>query len=386
MKFEYTCGTGTVWDQSIFACNYPSAVNGKCRQNQPQTGAGDGQSSSTSSPVDGQPTQAPQSGSCSQDGFIGDSKNCSKFYRCVANAQGGFIKYEFSCGKDTVWDQQSLTCNYPWAVQGNCSNQSPATTSSTPGNPTGSTPPPTISGTTPTTTSGTTPPTTSGTTPPTTSGTTPPSTSGSTQAPNIESTTEGSGTHMEPCPVGQLEGDQIALVCPTGFRRHPKYCNLFYQCTSNKNHEYKVLVLNCPQGTIYDDRKIQCLPQNETSQTCTGQIAQPSLYRKMDINAIAPVQVSTQKALCPHEGSHEMEHTECSQQFVKCKRSYRKMEGFLYRCPDGFAYWQISRQCERTSKLLHCDGYTLPRSKWEIPVESVDVSYRRRKDLAHLPL
>lgn len=97
---------------------------------------------------------------------------------------------------------------------------------------------------------------------------------------------------MEPCPIGQLEGDQVALICPTGFRRHPKYCNLFYQCTKNQNnHDYKILVLSCPEGTIYDDKKIQCLPPNET-QTCKGEIATSRLYRWLDDNSLPPVSPS----------------------------------------------------------------------------------------------
>ncbi|KAJ8956672.1 hypothetical protein NQ318_014027 [Aromia moschata] len=105
-----------------------------------------------------------------------------------------------------------------------------------------------------------------------------------------DSTTEPpTGSTMEPCPIGQLEGEQVALICPTGFRRHPKYCNLFYQCTKGtNNHDYKILVLSCPDGTLYDDEKIQCLPQNET-RTCTGEIATDKLYKMLDDSSMPPV-------------------------------------------------------------------------------------------------
>lgn len=107
-----------------------------------------------------------------------------------------------------------------------------------------------------------------------------------------DGTTPPPGSTMEPCPIGELEGDQIALVCPTGFRRHPKYCNLFYQCTKEDNsHDYKILVLSCPNGLIYDNDKIQCLPQNQT-QTCNGQIASGTLYRKLNDNSLPPVSFS----------------------------------------------------------------------------------------------
>lgn len=43
-------------------------------------------------------------------------------YRCVSNGQNGYTRYEFSCGPGTVWDVNSVTCNYPSAVSGNCHN------------------------------------------------------------------------------------------------------------------------------------------------------------------------------------------------------------------------------------------------------------------------
>lgn len=104
----------------------------------------------------------------------------------------------------------------------------------------------------------------------------------------VDSTTYSPETSA-PCPIGQLEGNQIPLVCPTGFRRHPKYCNLFYQCTkSNSNHDFKILVLSCPEGTIYDDRRIQCLPLDE-AESCKGQIAQNSFYKMLSDNSLPPV-------------------------------------------------------------------------------------------------
>lgn len=76
------------------------------------------------------------------------------------------------------------------------------------------------------------------------------------------------------CTNEELEGDQFQLVCPTGFKRHPKYCNLFYQCTVDpQTYNMKVLVLSCPNETVYDSRKIQCLPTEETEEECKGELA-----------------------------------------------------------------------------------------------------------------
>ena len=350
---------------------------------------------------------------------MGDTRNCKKFYRCVNNGNGGFTRYEFVCGPNTVWDPDAITCNYPHASkreecrnyveqpQNTSSTNCPDGTNTTPGSTTESTtsgtesPTTDISGSTGGTTNteqstpsntgtdNTTPASTIGESSTTntipestpgstiTDGTTPGSTvtdgttggtdstsqstvtdnttpgtgtatdnttpgtgtatdnttpgtgtvtdnttpgtgtapgEGTTSGGGTESTTAGTdgstGTDIStttlgttggesttdssqsttaPCPIGQLEGDQIALVCPTGFRRHPKYCNLFYQCTKNPdNHDFKILVLSCPEGTIYDDEKIQCLPQNETTM-CNGQIAQSSFYKTLTDNSLPPV-------------------------------------------------------------------------------------------------
>lgn len=53
----------------------------------------------------------------------------SKFYRCVDNGNGGFIKYEFQCGPGTVWDQEIQGCNHAWAVK-NCGGSLVASDSS----------------------------------------------------------------------------------------------------------------------------------------------------------------------------------------------------------------------------------------------------------------
>lgn len=110
----------------------------------------------------------------------------------------------------------------------------------------------------------------------------------STTESQEQSATTEPGT-MTPCPIGNLTDEQITLVCPTGFRRHPKYCNLFYQCTNEGNMEIKVLVLRCPDNTIFDEKKIQCLPEEGSSQSCTGAKASGRFYRTLEDNALSPV-------------------------------------------------------------------------------------------------
>lgn len=111
---------------------------------------------------------------------------------------------------------------------------------------------------------------------------------GGNQGQSPDSQTTSPAGQSPQCPIGHLEGEQIALVCPTGFRRHPKYCNLFYQCTTSGNFDYKVLVMNCPNGTVYDEKAIQCLPPENAAQ-CSGQTAQTSLLRRLNENSLPPV-------------------------------------------------------------------------------------------------
>lgn len=92
------------------------------------------------------------------------------------------------------------------------------------------------------------------------------------------------------------------------------------------------------------------------------------------------IAVRSTRSLCPAEGFHELEPSACAATFVRCQKSMGgRMEGALYQCPNEFAFWQISRRCERTSKLLNCNGSELRQTKWQIPIEKSNISYRRRK-------
>jgi len=119
----------------------------------------------------------------------------------------------------------------------------------------------------------------------------------STTESQEQTTTQSESTTTEsevaaPCSIGNLTDDQITLVCPTGFRRHPKYCNLFYQCTSEGNMEIKILVLSCPENTIFDEKTIQCLPASRSSQPCTSTTTSTRFYRRLENHALSPVSIS----------------------------------------------------------------------------------------------
>lgn len=60
------------------------------------------------------------------------------------------------------------------------------------------------------------------------------------------------------------------------------------------------------------------------------------------------------------------------------------IEGYMYQCPEGFAYWPTSQRCERANKLEQCQNVNAFESRWEIPVDLINVSYRRRKNAKKL--
>lgn len=76
-----------------------------------------------------------------------------------------------------------------------------------------------------------------------------------TLAPDTTSKKPSNGNSS--CPeVGE---GQALFVCPTGFRRHPQDCNMFYQCTeSPETSHLSIVTFKCPNETIYDEEEILC--------------------------------------------------------------------------------------------------------------------------------
>jgi Chitin binding Peritrophin-A domain len=54
---------------------------------------------------------------CTDEGFFANSNDCHKFYRCVGDEKGGYRKFVFDCGPGTAWDQNLQTCNYEYQVE-----------------------------------------------------------------------------------------------------------------------------------------------------------------------------------------------------------------------------------------------------------------------------
>lgn len=139
---------------------------------------------------------------CVREGFFPNPEDCSKFYRCAVVGLI-LIKYEFSCPPGTLWDDQKITCNFPDQIRnlGTCKFLENLNIAE----------------------------------------------SVKFLTPRIEDSST----------IGDLSRDRFSIVCPSGFRRHSKYCNLFYQCIVN--NEMQVIIFGCPDGTIFDQEKLLCV-------------------------------------------------------------------------------------------------------------------------------
>ncbi|XP_013169407.1 PREDICTED: serine-rich adhesin for platelets-like isoform X2 [Papilio xuthus] len=206
-----------------------------------------------------------------------------------------------------------------------------------------------------------------------TSEATPTSTGSTTE--NTEATTQG-GSTVKDCP--ETEDDQYLYACPTSFKRHPKYCNLFYQCIENNdNHELKIATFNCPNGTIYDESKIQCVEESKAAKKCQGAIAKNRRIKRLNLNSKETISVNENKYGCTGLGHFPFEkNEECSPAILKCEISKRgKLQGFVYRCPDNYVYWSVSRRCEPKLRIAACkysSNQWIGRS--EIPIETKNIA------------
>ncbi|XP_043476187.1 uncharacterized protein LOC122507503 [Leptopilina heterotoma] len=178
------------------------------------------------------------------------------------------------------------------------------------------------------------------------------------------------------CPIASnITDEQVLLVCPTGFKRHPKFCNIIYQCTTHDNSQIKFLTLRCPENTIFDETKIQCVPESESSQPCEGSISHERIHRRSDSKRLLNIKLVSH-AVCPDEGYYPF-HYGCSIAFFKCKRNTRNvLQAYLYKCPPGSVFWTISKSCEKVSWLKTCTSQSFETEKifwenrWDVPTEN----------------
>ena len=90
------------------------------------------------------------------------------------------------------------------------------------------------------------------------------------------------------------------------------------------------------------------------------------------------LQVRSRKSLCPGPGFYPYEN-DCSR-FYRCKVDRRgKLEGFLYECPAGYAFWEISKRCEKIAKVPACSRGQKTVAAGSAPIENRNVGSRKIK-------
>lgn len=102
------------------------------------------------------------------------------------------------------------------------------------------------------------------------------------------------------------------------------------------------------------------------------------LYYKTHYIFLFQIVVTRNVMACPNIGHFPIDKSEeCSTVFLKCEQTKsRKLRGYIYKCPEGFVYWAISRKCESLRKLRDCKR---PFDEWirrhDIPVEKHNVAH-----------
>lgn len=100
---------------------------------------------------------------------------------------------------------------------------------------------------------------------------------GDTTTNTITTTLRPQSNGNSSCPP--VEEGQAHFVCPTGFRRHPQDCGMFYQCTqSPETSHLSIVTFNCPNGTVYDEDAIQCRDRS-SSDNCISKSQNATLLR-----------------------------------------------------------------------------------------------------------
>lgn len=242
------------------------------------------------------------SSDCFDEGFFGVHEDCSKFYRCVSFGTH-FVKYELQCPFGTIWDASVKSCNFRAAIkEKTCIDKSlPVTT----------TPPPTTTTTAPTT------------------------------PPALPDDSD------EDCPFDDIPEHRTGIICPTGFRQHPKYCNMFYQCLSSDNFEMNFTSLVCPDGMVFNMKLLRCEKNEIRSIGCT-------IFEPDDKQDDGRILIHSNLNLCPEEG-RSIYGERCSSRYIECVRDENgNLEGYLLTCPHGQMYSRVRDQCRPNSNFHHC--------------------------------
>lgn len=414
-KYEYLCGDGTVWDQSIEACNHAWAVKECGGQSHSETLSSSTEKSTTSyadmttstqsanqsnsegpEPVideydtsyenevqsttlssttstkttaNKEPQNEPNSNKCKSGGFMGDPNNCKKFYRCVDNGMGEYTRHEFICGEGTVWDSSIEACNHAWAVEkcGESGSSSESTQTSEP---------------TSTATNGETTTTTTVTV------------EKNTDAPNLTTTMNSTSV--------STESHQNNVCTQSGFMKERRDCKKFYRCVDNGDGTYTRYDFTCGQGTVWDS-KIEACNHEWAVQSCGGNSEfttpfysstsqYPTLYDENKENEPTTQNhessSTTQRSTTTVGNEISTSNQHCSNSgFVgdknDCKKFYRCVDNgnggydrYQFSCGEGTVWDKSILACNHAWAVKECgaSGSFTPQSSSESILESTVIS------------
>ena len=123
--------------------------------------------------------------------------------------------------------------------------------------------------------------------PDTTEGTTKMPEPNTTMKPSSGNSTCGNCTDCPPIDEGQDR-----FICPTGFKRHPSDCNLFYQCAQNTDSlDMSITTFKCPENTVFDEAACQC-KRPDDKEECQNNVFRFS-RSAIDLNLRSKKAVST---------------------------------------------------------------------------------------------
>ncbi|XP_045526846.1 serine-rich adhesin for platelets [Pieris brassicae] len=403
--FHFDCGEGTIWDPSLDTCNYEDSVypprncNGSSIQTQNDTESTTSGSSSTDTTTTQASTAMTTSGpstteessststteQSSSTSTTEQSSSTSTTEQIIStstteqSSTSSTTEQSSSTQTSTTTEQQTSTTEKTTTqTEASSTEQSTTATSESTTTERSTTP---LDQTDKTTAESSTTTQSSSTEQQSTSNTdssSEPTDSDKTTTEATQQTTESTtnSTTKDKCP--EMNDDQYAYVCPSSFRRHPKYCNLFYQCTEDDDsHDLKIALFHCPNNTIYDESKTQCVDENKASKKCDGTLARTHRIKRFSNDYIDPIIVGTDSYACPNVGYFPFERNQdCSQAMLKCQRSKNNnLTGYVFRCPDGYTFWTKSKRCERISRIKDCKRSIYPWNKrHDIPKEVYNVA------------
>lgn len=349
-RYEFSCGEGTVWDQSVEACNHAwmvencgrtdnSSASAQIENTTPyhsttteiediNSGYGSSSSEKTSTSALIESNHESSGDICSKEGFIGDRKDCKKFYRCVDNGRGGFIKYEFTCGEGTVWDSEINACNHPTpdrqcgVIGTEYTSQIPVHESDEPVT--------------------------------------------ETAAVSVSTSTE----HSQSSETSQKPLPSDATCKSEGFYGNPNNCKKFYRCVDNGKGGYTRYDFDCGDGTVwdpeiqscnYESSKINCTKTSEISSESNETLSESSEKEPTPTVSSTDAAQISQKP----ENSEDSVSTCTSDGFYAnpkdCKKFFRCVNngkgGFAkydFTCGEGTIWVQDIQACDHDNDNSTC--------------------------------